>query len=276
MQARYIGLISGGLALGLLAGMSISLSQAGESRTTIHLPDNWVVTEAPEAARIKNREQTAEIDQDAVGQDRIPVQEIIRRVEEEYDGKVVKVELDRRPTEDVYQIELRDARGDERKIHVNAHSGEVLHGALDHVAAGRKHIPMQDIITRFEEEYSGRVIEIELEHENTHDEYEIELIDAEGVKWKIDVDAHTGEVLKRERDKRVAATADSLIFQGHIPMQEIISRVEQEYNGRVIEIELERESYHDEYEIKLLDAQGVKWKIEIDAHSGELLKRKRD
>lgn len=271
MQVRYYGLITGGLVLGLLAGMTISLSQADPARTTIQLPDNWVVTEAPETARIESRQELA-----IAEQDRLPVQDIIRRIEEEYGGKVIKVELDRRATEDVYEIQLRDARGDDRKIHVNAHSGEILHGAPGRATAGREHIPMQDIITRFESEYSGRVVEIELEHKDTHDEYEIELIDAKGIKWKIDVDAHTGEVLKRERDKRVAATADSLIFEGHIPMQEIISRVEQEYNGRVVEIELERESYHDEYEIKLLDAQGVKWKIEIDAHSGELLKRKRD
>jgi uncharacterized membrane protein YkoI len=271
MQTKHYGLMTGGLLLGLLAGMTISLSQAEQSRPTIQLPDNWVVTEAPDTVKIETREEAA-----GVEQTRIPVQDIIHRVEEEYGGKVIKVELDRRPTEDVYQIELRDAQGDERKIHVNAYSGEILHGAPGQAATGQEHIPMQDIISRFEQEYDGRVVEIELEHENTHDEYEIELIDAQGIKWKIDVDAHTGEVLKRERDKRVAATAEADIFEGHIPMQEIISRVEKEYNGRVIEIELERESYHDEYEIKLLDAQGEKWKIEIDAHSGELLKRKRD
>lgn len=59
--------------------------------------------------------------------------------------------------------------------------------------------PMQEVITRFEQDGS-RVTEIKLDREYMRDIYELELIDTSGREWEIDVDARTGEIIKKKRD----------------------------------------------------------------------------
>ena len=61
-------------------------------------------------------------------------------------------------------------------------------------------IPINEIITQYETDGS-RVTDIELDRELTRDVYELELVDASGQGWDIDVDARTGEVLSRHRDR---------------------------------------------------------------------------
>lgn len=60
-------------------------------------------------------------------------------------------------------------------------------------------MPMQDVISRFEQDGS-RVTEIKLDREYMRDIYELELIDTSGKEWEIDVDARTGEIIKKKRD----------------------------------------------------------------------------
>jgi len=57
-----------------------------------------------------------------------------------------------------------------------------------------------------------------------------------------------------------------------LTMTEILKRVRRQAPGRVLDTELEREDGRWIYEIKLLDARGRLYEVEIDAHSGELLK----
>jgi len=57
-----------------------------------------------------------------------------------------------------------------------------------------------------------------------------------------------------------------------LTMTEILKRIRPQAPGRVLDTELEREDGRWIYEIKLLDARGRLYEVEIDAHSGELLK----
>jgi uncharacterized membrane protein YkoI len=59
--------------------------------------------------------------------------------------------------------------------------------------------PVQEIIRQYESDGS-RITDIELDREMLRDIYEIELVDASGTGWDMDVDARTGEVLSRHRD----------------------------------------------------------------------------
>jgi hypothetical protein len=58
---------------------------------------------------------------------------------------------------------------------------------------------MEEIISRFEQDGS-RVTGIKLDREYMRDIYELELIDTSGKEWEIDVDARTGEIIKKKRD----------------------------------------------------------------------------
>ena len=56
-----------------------------------------------------------------------------------------------------------------------------------------------------------------------------------------------------------------------LPLRTIIERVERDYPGQVIEVELEREHGRWEYDIKLLRSGGSLVKLRIDARDGRIL-----
>ena len=56
-----------------------------------------------------------------------------------------------------------------------------------------------------------------------------------------------------------------------VPLRTILERVERDYPGQIMEVELEREDARWIYEIKLLRTGGALVKLEIDARDGKLL-----
>ena len=56
-----------------------------------------------------------------------------------------------------------------------------------------------------------------------------------------------------------------------LPLRTILERVERDYPGQIMEVELERENARWIYEIKLLRTGGALVKLEIDARDGKLL-----
>lgn len=80
------------------------------------------------------------------------------------------------------------------------------------------------------------------------------------------------------------ANADSRLRQNEVrqlresgkilPMEEILNRVRNVQPGQVVEIELEQKDGGYVYEVKLIDAQDAIHKLELDAGSGEVLRRK--
>ena len=56
-----------------------------------------------------------------------------------------------------------------------------------------------------------------------------------------------------------------------VPLRTILERVERDYPGQIMEVELEREDARWMYEIKLLRTGGALVEIEIDARDGKLL-----
>ena len=59
-----------------------------------------------------------------------------------------------------------------------------------------------------------------------------------------------------------------------LPLRTIIERVERDYPGQIVEVELERENGRWEYEIKVLRAGGALVKIKLDARDGSVLRVK--
>lgn len=73
-----------------------------------------------------------------------------------------------------------------------------------------------------------------------------------------------------------AAGVEQRSLESVIPLDEVVARFEQKYKGKVTDIELDRELTRDVYEIEVSDSQGYEWDVETDAHSGEILKEKRE
>ncbi len=59
-----------------------------------------------------------------------------------------------------------------------------------------------------------------------------------------------------------------------LPLKAVLERLEREHPGQVLEVELEQDDGRWIYEIKLLQAGGRLLKLELDAASGEVLRRK--
>lgn len=59
-----------------------------------------------------------------------------------------------------------------------------------------------------------------------------------------------------------------------LPMEDILKQVRQIQPGQVVEIELDREKGAYIYEVKVIDQQDKIHKLELDAGSGEVLRRK--
>lgn len=59
-----------------------------------------------------------------------------------------------------------------------------------------------------------------------------------------------------------------------LPLKTVLERLEREHPGQVLEVELERDDGRWVYEVKLLQARGRLVKLELDAGSGEVLKRR--
>jgi len=86
----------------------------------------------------------------------------------------------------------------------------------------------------------------------------------------------------------VSEVGDTIASTGHdearklkelgeiLPLEQIINKARQQYTGRILEVELEREDGRYIYELELLDDKGTVWELEFDAKSGELIKKRKD
>lgn len=59
-----------------------------------------------------------------------------------------------------------------------------------------------------------------------------------------------------------------------LPLKAVLERLAREHPGQVLEVELEQEGGRWRYEIRLLQRDGRLVKLELDASSGEVLRRK--
>ncbi len=59
-----------------------------------------------------------------------------------------------------------------------------------------------------------------------------------------------------------------------LPLAKVLALVEKAHPGQVLEVELEHEKQQWQYEIKLLQPDGRLMKLQVDARTGEVLKRK--
>jgi uncharacterized membrane protein YkoI len=63
-------------------------------------------------------------------------------------------------------------------------------------------LPLAEILPRVQAVQAGTLIELELHYEREHDAYvyEMEVLDADGRLWEVELDATTGELIEVEPD----------------------------------------------------------------------------
>lgn len=57
-----------------------------------------------------------------------------------------------------------------------------------------------------------------------------------------------------------------------LPLKTVLARIEREYPGEVLEVELEQDDGAWRYELKLLQAGGVLLKLKVDARTGRVVR----
>ncbi len=60
--------------------------------------------------------------------------------------------------------------------------------------------PLETILQTVRRHHSGRVLEVEFEHEDDRYIYEIEMLDEKGVVWELKVDAVSGQLIQSEQE----------------------------------------------------------------------------
>ncbi|WP_158083098.1 PepSY domain-containing protein [Methyloprofundus sedimenti] len=85
-------------------------------------------------------------------------------------------------------------------VFCSASLGQTDHDIAKRLRDSDKIKPLEVILRQYSEQYPGQVIEVELETEHEQYIYQIELLDRQGIIWKLRVDATTGELLMKQKD----------------------------------------------------------------------------
>lgn len=128
------------------------------------------------------------------------------------------------------------------------------------VTAGRFR-PLADILEMVQKKYSGNVLDVELDRDEAGRHiYEVKLLDANGRRREIHIDAVSGQEVRRSSSGNVSS------------LPEMLRRVLARYPGLVVDVDLERGRQGREvYQVRVRQDDGLVRGVFVDAASGELL-----
>jgi uncharacterized membrane protein YkoI len=144
---------------------------------------------------------------------------------------------------------------------VPAHAGE--HDAVRRAVEAGEIRPLAEILATVQARYPGRILDVEIDRaRDGRRVYDIELLDADGRKIEVSVDAATGALIEPE-----TVGVDALL-----PLSQILRAVLADHPGQIVDVELERDREDRAvYEVELLTADGRTLELVIDARSGQPL-----
>ena len=129
-------------------------------------------------------------------------------------------------------------------------------------------LSIQEAIEAAQTEFKGKVIEIQLDHDDGKLIYEIELVN-ESKEAEIDLDAMTGDVLEKEEERsdreKLAKLNENLLSIAEAKEIAIA-----EFDGKVIEMELDEDDGRILYEVELRNGS-MEAEMDIDAISGDII-----
>lgn len=200
-----------------------------------------------------------------------PLNSVIAEISRQYSGRVIDVETKRgRKGELRYEIKLIDARGNKHEVLVDAATGAVVAQESDWPTQPVAPAQMARYIKQLEQRYGARVSEVEFERDAQGQAvYEVKLSDKPTGQMKLLMDVATGEVLNPPK-----AGAAKVAIK---PMWAMLESLPPRFAGLVMEVELEtgpqRRPY---YSVELLQANGFKLELEVDAVTLEVTRQKVD
>lgn len=129
----------------------------------------------------------------------------------------------------------------------------------------------------------GRALEAELESEGGRLVYEIDVVRGSDEMHEVIVDAGTGEVVSSDEQtvqglwaRWIGSEALDALAGSERSLAEVVTATEAETGAVVREVSLDDEDGRAVYEMELIRPDGGEMELEIDALSGETLKREID
>lgn len=140
------------------------------------------------------------------------------------------------------------------------------HDAVRAAVATGQYKPLSTILAEVAAAHAGRVVDVETKRGPKGElRYEIKLVDNQGLKQELLIDAASGQTVQRVAKDRSQAL-------GMLELAQYLTKVAQQHASRITDVEFERDSQgRGVYEIKLsADQQGYR-KLVMDAATGQVL-----
>lgn len=200
-----------------------------------------------------------------------PLNSVIAEISRKYNGRVIDVETERgRKGELRYEIKLIDAQGRKHEVLVDAATGAVVAQESDWPTQPVPPAQMARYIKRLEQRYGARVSEVEFERDAQGQAvYEVKLSEKPAGQMKLLMDVSTGEVIHPPQGAAPKAAIK--------PMWALLESLPPRFAGLVLEVELETDHRRQpHYSVELLQPDGHKLELEVDAVTLQVLRQKVD
>lgn len=192
-----------------------------------------------------------------------PLSAIMADIARQHPGRVVDVETQPGARGELrYEITLIDAQGRKQELLVDAATGQVVTHAQTLAQRAANLAELAAHLRRVEQQQQRRVIDAEFEiTRQGQPVYELKLAPAGKATQRLRIDARTGQAL--DAAGQPAAAASPLHS-----MPDMLSALSARYSGLVSEVELENgETPHAYYELELLQENGAKLELRVDART---------
>lgn len=200
-----------------------------------------------------------------------PLNSVIAEISRQYNGRVIDVETERgRKGELRYEIKLIDAQGRKHEVLVDAATGAVVAQESDWPTQPVPPAQMARYIKKLEQRYGARVSEVEFERDAQGQAvYEVKLSEKPAGQMKLLMDVSTGEVIHPPQGAAPKAAIK--------PMWALLESLHPRFAGLVLEVELETDHRREpHYSVELLQPNGHKLELEVDAVTLQVLRQKID
>lgn len=137
--------------------------------------------------------------------------------------------------------------------------------------SGTVNITMEEAVGIALKQHDGTVTEVGLEHEDGTVVYELDVI-TKDAKYKVDIDPDTGKIVndrKGHDDPDDRAKAE----EAKISMTDAINIAQKEVDGKVTEIDLDRENGQLIYDAEVKTSDGKEYDVEVDANTGDVIRK---
>ena len=207
----------------------------------------------------------------------LSVEELFDIVLAEVDGTIEEIELEAYDKDHVYfEVEVKQ-KGKEYKLYVDAYSGKVLDKKLDDDddekhQAKKENSEDQSTSENNEQKQPSKQVTVETKTDQTkaNNDVKNETKKEETTK-KVEQNKQTTETNKESSKKKEATQNKKSKDNEIISTEEAIEIALNMANGKVIEVELDKDDGRLEYEVEIDLPNGKEAEIEIDAYTGKVL-----